>query len=103
PTLSGGWPPSRPRPAAKPVVYKTKRVRLLSKLGDRISRLRGPARRAPYFSAAERRFYEVTVHEGKLYGGGRLLNAEHPVDGAPKSTFIFVMAKDGALYAAPSG
>lgn len=90
------------RQAAKPV-YKTKRVRLLSKLGDRISRLRGPARRVPYFSAAERRFYEVTVHEGKLYWRGKLLNTEHPVEGAPKSTFIFVMAKDGTLYAAPNG
>src|SRR4029079_15147435 len=99
PTLSGGWPPSRPRPAAKPVVYKTKRVRLLSKLGDRISRMRGPTRRVPYFSAAQPEPYKVTVHEGKLYWQGKLLNTEHPVEGAPKATFIFVMAKDGTLYA----
>ncbi len=90
------------RQAAKPV-YKTKRVRLLSKLGDRISRLRGPTRRVPYFTATERKPYEVTVHEGKLYWRGKLLNTEHPVEGAPKATYIFVMAKDGTLYAAPNG
>jgi hypothetical protein len=90
------------RAAAKPA-YKTKRVRLQSKIGDRISRLRGPARRVPYFSAAERQPYEVTVLDGKLYWRGALLNTEHPVAGAPKATFIFVMAKDGTLYAAPNG
>lgn len=91
-----------PRPGARPA-YKTKPVRLLSKLGDRISRLRGPARRVPYFSAAERTAYEVTVHEGRLYWRGQLLSTEHPVAGTAKATFIFVMAKDGTLYAAPNG
>jgi len=91
-----------PGPAAKPV-YKTKRVRLLSKLGDRISRLRGPTRRVPYFSATERALYEVTERGGKLYWRGKLLNTEHPVEGGPKATYIFVMAKDGTIYAAPNG
>jgi hypothetical protein len=100
----GSWAGTHvaPRPAARPL-YKTKRVRLLSKLGDRISRLRGPTRRVPYFSAAERTAYEVTVQGGRLYWRGKLLDTEHPVEGAPKATFIFVMAKDGTLYAAPNG
>ena len=101
---------SRPAPGAgraaqKPTVYKTKRVRIISKLGDRLSRLpfMSPARRIPMFSAAERKAYEVTVQDGRLYYRGKLLNTEHPVAGAPKATFIFVMAKDGTLYAAPNG
>jgi hypothetical protein len=99
---------SRPAPgraAQKPTAYKTKRVRVISKLGDRISRLpfMSPARRIPMFSAAERKAYEVTVQDGRLYWRGKLLNTEHPVEGAPKATFIFVMAKDGTLYAAPNG
>ncbi len=99
---SGTHVAPRPAATAKPV-YKTKRVRVLSKIGDRLSRLRAPARRVPYFSAAERQQYEVTVRQGKLFWRGQLLNTEHPVEGAPKATFIFVMAMDGTLYAAPNG
>ena len=97
--------PTAGRTARKPTAYKTKRVRVISKLGDRISRLpfMSPARRIPMFSAAERKAYEVTVQDGRLYWRGKLLNTEHPVEGAPKATYIFVMAKDGTLYAAPNG
>jgi hypothetical protein len=97
--------PATGRAATKPTAYKTKRVRIISKLGDRISHLPwvSPARRIPMFSAAERKAYEVTVQDGRLYYRGKLLNTEHPVDGAPKATYIFVMAKDGTIYTAPNG
>ena len=98
-----GTRPASPRKAA--AAYKTKRVRLLPKLGDRLSHLPwiSPARRIPMFSAHQRKAYEVTVEGGRLYYRGQRLNTEHPVDGMPKATFIFVMAKDGTLYAAPNG
>lgn len=99
------WSGTRPASPRKPAAYKTKRVRLLPKLGDRLSHLPwiSPARRIPMFSAHERKAYEVTVKDGRLYYRGELLNTEHPVDGMAKATFIFVMAKDGTLYAAPNG
>ncbi len=93
------------RTSQKAVAYKTKRMRLLPRLGDKLSRLPfvSPARRIPMFSAHERKAYEVTVKGGRLYYKGELMNTEHPVEGAPKATYIFVMAKDGTLYAAPNG
>jgi hypothetical protein len=93
------------RPAQKPTAYKTKRVRLLPRLADKLSRLPfvSSARRIPMFSDHERKALEVTDRNGKLYYKGVLWNTEHPVDGAPKATYIFVMAKDGTIYAAPNG
>jgi len=102
PAWSGVRSAASPKKAA---AYKTKRQRLLPRMGDKLSHLPfvSPARRIPYFSARERKAYQVTVRDGRLYYRGQLLDTEHPVEGAPKATYIFVMAKDGTLYAAPNG
>src|SRR5690349_3863411 len=94
-----------PRALQKAKPYRTKRVRFVSRIGDALTRLPwvSHARRIPFYSASERKAFEVTVKNGLLYYRGQLLNTEHPVAGAPKATYIFVMAKDGTIYAAPNG